>query len=270
MKHTATITACAALLCGCIHEFPQDCPGDVPPVEYTCEDILVSEAGRQDAWADGELTLRDDRVFVIHPYPNRNAPVEVSSSDTTVILPRLDADTLRLERRSPGEALVTLTCCGTSRDILVRNHRTMEYDITYDPSSDLLALRLDGTDDDGWTDARMHVTVIWCSRVGFGSNYMNTRYPLTTVIEDTAGAGEEIPLVRLQEQYRKVKALHDEEYARETARDPKHDWASWSGISLKVVIRQECRQLELIHARTGRSAYGYSLGFKLEHTQIHD
>ena len=274
MKRTALIYA-AMLLCSCIHEFPQEEPVTDNPAEYYCEDILLSQPGSCSALYPDPISLYSAREFIVHPWPNRNAPVEVSSSDTTVILPRLEGDTLRILRRSPGSAELTLESCGTLRQWTVNNHRSLSYDITYDSSKDILGFRLSSGEDISqeelsWMGSRLSITAIWCYKVGYGSNYMNTRYPATTAIDCLCHPGETVSLISLQEQYREVKALYDAEYARETAKDPKHAWSSWSGISMEVVIRQECPQLELAHEKSAESVYGYSLGFKFDHTQIND
>ena len=97
---------------------------------------------------------------------------------------------------------------------------------------------------------------------------MNTRYPRTTVINGEFPVSRSILLENLEKEYKKVKELYDEEYAAEYAKDPKHDWKTWSGIELKVVIRNPEKCLITSHNKGNDSAYGYNLGFKLSHTVI--
>lgn len=270
-----SMTYAALLLCSCIHEFPQESTIPEALPEYTCEDILLSNPGSNTALYPDPINLYSDKDFIVHAYPNRNAPVAVASSDTTVIMPYLEGDTLKISRRSPGYARLILESCGTVREWAINNHRSLKYDITYDTSRDILGLRLTtgediSQDDLKWMGTHLNITVIWCYKVGYGSNYMNTRYPATTSVDCVCYPGETVRLISLQEEYKEVKALYDAEYAAETTKDPKHAWSSWSGISMEVVIRHECPQLDLTHEKTSDSAYGFNLGFKFDHTQIYD
>jgi hypothetical protein len=99
---------------------------------------------------------------------------------------------------------------------------------------------------------------------------MNTRYPRTTVVSGEFPVNEPVFLESLEKEYRKVRELYEQELAAEYIKDPNHAWSSWSGIELRVVIRNPESYLKIRHSRGADSAYGYSLGFTLTHSLIED
>lgn len=212
----------------------------------------------------------------VFPHPNTAAPLIVESVDSTKMIPSLiDGHTLLMDLLAPGKTGLIVTCEGISKKWNINVERKLHYDFKYDPSTDRFTLDFAPNpsypiEEDFWDmmTADLHITLIWSYKVGFGSNYMNTRYPRTTVINGEFPVSRSILLENLEKEYKKVKELYDEEYAAEYAKDPKHDWKTWSGIELKVVIRNPEKCLITSHNKGNDSAYGYNLGFKLSHTVI--
>ena len=278
MRRKIIILALAA--CSCSKTELPSLPPDCPPEPYGTEDIaLVRKNGSR--LLAGENTyngITEADTLSVYPYPNTMAPVTVESTDSTVLIPSLlEENMLVVDCLSAGTAGLVFTSEGISRRWNFNVSRSLRYDLKYDPSTDRLTLEFSQNpskpvEEDFWErmTAGLHITTVWSYKVGFGSNYMNTRYPRTSVLCGEFPVSRAIVLESLEKEYRKVKELYEEELAIEYAKDPNHAWSSWSGIELKVVIRNPESCLSLQHSRGSDSAYGYSLGFTLSHSLIED
>ena len=248
--------------------------------EYGTEDIIAVRQNGSRLFA-GENTytvITEYDTITVYPYPNTAAPFTVESTDSTVMIPSLlDGNRVTVDCLSAGKAALTVTCEDISRRWNLMVERSLLYDLSYDPSTDRLTLEF--TQDPSkpieedfreYMEGFLHITTIWSYKVGYGSNYMNTRYPRTTVISGEFPLSQEIFLENLEKEYRKVRELYEKELATEYAKDPSHAWSSWSGIELKVVIRNPEGCLKLKHSKGADSAYGYNLGFTLSHSLIED
>ena len=215
-----------------------------------------------------------DDTLKVYPYPNTEAPVVVESADSSKMIPSLiDANTIILDVLAPGRSSLTITSEGFSKDWIITVERKLLYDLKYDPSTDQLTLDFTQNpsypvEEDFWKvmTADLHITLIWSYKVGYGSNFMNTRYPRTTVIQGEFPVSCAIFLESLEQEYKKIKQLYDEEMATEYAKDPNHAWSSWSGIELKVIIRNSEKYMTLSNSKGSDSVYGYNLGFKFSHS----
>lgn len=276
MRRKIIILALAA--CSCTKtELPSLQPEPAPETYGTEDIVLVRQNGsRLHAGESTYYGITEADTLSVYPYPNTMAPVTVESTDSTVMIPSLlDGNRVVIDCLSAGKASLDVISDGVSRRWNFRVERKLHYDLRYDPSTDRLTLDLAQNpsypvEEEFWDrmTARLHITVIWSYKVGFGSNYMNTRYPRTTVVSGEFPASHGIFLESLEKEYRKVKALYEEELATEYAKDPNHAWSSWSGIGLEVVIRNPESCLTLGHSRSSDSAYSYNLGFTLSHSVI--
>ena len=278
MRRKIIILALAA--CSCSKTELPSLPPDCPPEPYGTEDIVLVRKNGSRLLA-GENTysgITEKDTLTVYAYPNTMAPVTVESTDSTVLVPTLlDGSRVAIDCLSAGKASLVFTSEGTARRWNFTVSRSLLYDLKYDPSRDRLTLEFaqnpsDPIEDDFWErmTADLHITTVWSYKVGFGSNYMNTRYPRTSVLSGEYPACRAIVLESLEKEYRKVRDLYDEEFAIEYAKDPDHAWSSWSGIELKVIIRNPEECLHLQHSRGADSAYGYTLGFTLSHSLIED
>lgn len=245
---------------------------------YETDDIIIirKDGSKLTSAENSYYCPRKEDTMNVFPHPNTAAPLIVESVDSTKMIPSLiDDHTLLMNLLAPGKTGLIVTCEGISKKWNINVERKLHYDFKYDPSTDRFTLDFAPNpsypiEEDFWDmmTADLHITLIWSYKVGFGSNYMNTRYPRTTVINGEFPVSRSILLENLEKEYKKVKELYDEEYAAEYAKDPKHDWKTWSGIELKVVIRNPEKCLITSHNKGNDSAYGYNLGFKLSHTVI--
>ena len=245
---------------------------------YETDDIIIicKDGSKLTSAENSYYCPRKEDTMNVFPHPNTAAPLIVESVDSTKMIPSLiDDNTLLMNLLAPGKTGLIVTCEGISKKWNINVERKLHYDFKYDPSTDRFTLDFAPNpsypiEEDFWDmmTADLHITLIWSYKVGFGSNYMNTRYPRTTVINGEFPVSRSILLENLEKEYKKVKELYDEEYAAEYAKDPKHDWKTWSGIELKVVIRNPEKCLITSHNKGNDSAYGYNLGFKLSHTVI--
>lgn len=245
---------------------------------YETDDIIIicKDGSKLTSAANSYYCPWKEDTMNVFPHPNTAAPLIVESVDSTKMIPSLiDDHTLLMDLLAPGKTGLIVTCEGISKKWNINVERKLHYDFKYDPSTDRFTLDFAPNpsypiEEDFWDKmtADLHITLIWSYKVGFGSNYMNTRYPRTTVINGEFPVSRSILLENLEKEYKKVKELYDEEYAAEYAKDPKHDWKTWSGIELKVVIRNPEKCLITSHNKGNDSAYGYNLGFKLSHTVI--
>ena len=245
---------------------------------YETDDIIIirKDGSKLTSAENSYYCPRKEDTMNVFPHPNTAAPLIVESVDSTKMIPSLiDDNTLLMNLLAPGKTGLIVTCEGISKKWNINVERKLHYDFKYDPSTDRFTLDFAPNpsypiEEDFWDmmTADLHITLIWSYKVGFGSNYMNTRYPRTTVINGEFPVSRSILLENLEKEYKKVKELYDEEYAAEYAKDPKHDWKTWSGIELKVVIRKPEKCLTIAHNKGNDSAYGYNLGFKLSHTVI--
>ena len=245
---------------------------------YETDDIIIirKDGSKLTSAENSYYCPRKEDTMNVFPHPNTAAPLIVESVDSTKMIPSLiDGHTLLMDLLAPGKTGLIVTCEGISKKWNINVERKLHYDFKYDPSTDRFTLDFAlnpsyPIEEDFWDmmTADLHITLIWSYKVGFGSNYMNTRYPRTTVINGEFPVSRSILLENLEKEYKKVKELYDEEFAVEYAKDPKHDWKTWSGIELKVVIRNPEKCLITSHNKGNDSAYGYNLGFKLSHTVI--
>ena len=269
----------ALALCSCSKT---EMPLPMPEVKeaYGTEDIIAvwQNGSRMPAGENTYSVITETDTITVYPYPNTAAPFTVESTDSTVMIPSvLDGGRVTFDCLSAGRAALAVTCEDVTRRWNLMVERRMLYDLSYDPSTDRLTLDFMQhpscpveEDFREQMAAVLHITTIWSYKVGYGSNYMNTRYPRTTVQSGEFPLSQKIFLENLEREYRKVKELYEEELAIEHAKDPNHAWSSWSGIELKVVIRNPESCLHLQHSRGSDSAYGYSLGFTLSHSLIED
>ena len=245
---------------------------------YETDDIIIirKDGSKLTSAENSYYSPWKEDTMNVFPHPNTAAPLIVESVDSTKMIPSLiDGHTLLMDLLAPGKTGLIVTCEGISKKWNINVERKLHYDFKYDPSTDRFTLDFTPNpsypiEEDFWDmmTAHLHITLIWSYKVGFGSNYMNTRYPRTTVINGEFPVSRSILLENLEKEYKKVKELYDEEYAAEYTKDPKHDWKTWSGIELKVVIRNPEKCLITSHNKGNDSAYGYNLGFKLSHTVI--
>lgn len=276
MKRQIILTVLA--ICSCSK--PDQTLLESPEISHSYETddiIIIRKDGSKLTSAENSYYCpwKEDTMNVF-PHPNTAAPLIVESVDSTKMIPSLiDDHTLLMDLLAPGKTGLIVTCEGISKKWNINVERKLHYDFKYDPSTDRFTLDFAPNpsypiEEDFWDKmtADLHITLIWSYKVGFGSNYMNTRYPRTTVINGEFPVSRSILLENLEKEYKKVKELYDEEYAAEYAKDPKHDWKTWSGIELKVVIRNPEKCLITSHNKGNDSAYGYNLGFKLSHTVI--
>lgn len=276
MKRQIILTVLA--ICSCSK--PDQTLLESPEISHSYETddiIIIRKDGSKLTSAENSYYCpwKEDTMNVF-PHPNTAAPLIVESVDSTKMIPTLiDGHTLLMDLLAPGKTGLIVTCEGISKKWNINVERKLHYDFKYDPSTDRFTLDFTPNpsypiEEDFWDmmTADLHITLIWSYKVGFGSNYMNTRYPRTTVINGEFPVSRSILLENLEKEYKKVKELYDEEYAAEYAKDPKHDWKTWSGIELKVVIRNPEKCLITSHNKGNDSAYGYNLGFKLSHTVI--
>lgn len=276
MKRQIILTILA--ICSCSK--PDQTLLESPDISHSYETddiIIVRKDGSKLTSAENSYYCpwKEDTMNVF-PHPNTAAPLIVESVDSTKMIPSLiDGHTLLMDLLAPGKTGLIVTCEGISKKWNINVERKLHYDFKYDPSTDRFTLDFTPNpsypiEEDFWDmmTADLHITLIWSYKVGFGSNYMNTRYPRTTVINGEFPVSRSILLENLEKEYKKVKELYDEEYAAEYAKDPKHDWKTWSGIELKVVIRNPEKCLITSHNKGNDSAYGYNLGFKLSHKVI--
>lgn len=276
MKRQIILTVLA--ICSCSK--PDQTLLESPEISHSYETddiIIIRKDGSKLTSAENSYYCpwKEDTMNVF-PHPNTAAPLIVESVDSTKMIPSLiDGHTLLMNLLAPGKTGLIVTCEGISKKWNINVERKLHYDFKYDPSTDRFTLDFAPNpsypiEEDFWDKmtADLHITLIWSYKVGFGSNYMNTRYPRTTVINGEFPVSRSILLENLEKEYKKVKELYDEEYAAEYAKDPKHDWKTWSGIELKVVIRNPEKCLITSHNKGNDSAYGYNLGFKLSHTVI--
>ena len=276
MKRQIILTILA--ICSCSK--PDQTLLESPDISHSYETddiIIVRKDGSKLTSAENSYYCpwKEDTMNVF-PHPNTAAPLIVESVDSTKMIPSLiDGHTLLMDLLAPGKTGLIVTCEGISKKWNINVERKLHYDFKYDPSTDRFTLDFAPNpsypiEEDFWDKmtADLHITLIWSYKVGFGSNYMNTRYPRTTVINGEFPVSRSILLENLEKEYKKVKELYDEEYAAEYAKDPKHDWKTWSGIELKVVIRNPEKCLTIAHKKGNDSAYGYNLGFKLSQTVI--
>lgn len=276
MKRQIILTVLA--ICSCSK--PDQTLIESPEISHSYETddiIIIRKDGSKLTSAENSYYCpwKEDTMNVF-PHPNTTAPVIVESVDSTKMIPSLiDDHTLLMNLLAPGKTGLIVTCEGISKKWNINVERKLHYDFKYDPSTDRFTLDFAPNpsypiEEDFWDmmTADLHITLIWSYKVGFGSNYMNTRYPRTTVINGEFPVSRSILLENLEKEYKKVKELYDEEFAVEYAKDPKHDWKTWSGIELKVVIRNPEKCLITSHNKGNDSAYGYNLGFKLSHTVI--
>ena len=276
MKRQIILTVLA--ICSCSK--PDQTLLESPEISHSYETddiIIIRKDGSKLTSAENSYynPWKEDTMNVF-PHPNTAAPLIVESVDSTKMIPSLiDGHTLLMDLLAPGKTGLIVTCEGISKKWNINVERKLHYDFKYDPSTDRFTLDFAPNpsypiEEDFWDimTADLHITLIWSYKVGFGSNYMNTRYPRTTVINGEFPVSRSILLENLEKEYKKVKELYDEEFAVEYAKDPKHDWKTWSGIELKVVIRNPEKCLITSHNKGNDSAYGYNLGFKLSHTVI--
>ena len=276
MKRQIILTVLA--ICSCSK--PDQTLLESPEISHSYETddiIIIRKDGSKFTSAENSYYCpRKEDTMNVFPHPNTAAPLIVESVDSTKMIPSLiDGHTLLMDLLAPGKTGLIVTCEGISKKWNINVERKLHYDFKYDPSTDRFTLDFTPNpsypiEEDFWDmmTADLHITLIWSYKVGFGSNYMNTRYPRTTVINGEFPVSRSILLENLEKEYKKVKELYDEEYAAEYAKDPKHDWKTWSGIELKVVIRNPEKCLITSHNKGNDSAYGYNLVFKLSHTVI--
>ena len=253
-------------------EFP-----DMSPSYGTEDIVIIRQDGRKLTSAENSYYQPwQEDTMMIYPYPNTAAPLIVESVDSTKMVPSLiDEHTLVMNLLAPGRTGLIVTCEGITKKWNVNVERKLYYDFKYDPSTDRLTMNFEQNpsypiEDDFWEmmTADFHITLIWSYKVGYGSNYMNTRFPRTKVINGQFPMSDGLFLENLEQEYKKVKELYDEEYALEYAKDPNHDWKTWSGIELKVVVRNPEKYLIMSHNKGSDSAYSYNLGFKFNHSLI--
>ena len=245
---------------------------------YGTEDIILLRKDGSEIFSaeNSYYNPWKEDTLLIYPYPNTASPVIVESVDSSKMIPSLiDEHMLLVDLLAPGKTGLVVTCEGVSKKWNINVERKLYYDFKYDPSTDRFTLDFAQNpsypiEEDFWgmMAAELHITIIWSYKVGYGSNYMNTRYPRTTVINGEFPVSSSIFLENLEKEYKNIKKLYDEEFAIEYAKDPKHDWKTWSGIELKVVIRNPKKQLIMAHSKGSDSAYAYNLGFKLSHSVI--
>ena len=276
MKRQIILTVLA--ICSCSK--PDQTLLESPEISHSYETddiiIILKDGSKLTSAENSYYCPRKEDTMNVFPHPNTAAPLIVESVDSTKMIPSLiDGHTLLMDLLAPGKTGLIVTCEGISKKWNINVERKLHYDFKYDPSTDRFTLDFAPNpsypiEEDFWDmmTADLHITLIWSYKVGFGSNYMNTRYPRTTVINGEFPVSRSILLENLEKEYKKVKELYDEEYAAEYAKDPKHDWKTWSGIELKVVIRNPEKCLITSHNKGNDSAYGYNLGFKLSHTVI--
>lgn len=277
MKRQIILMALA--VCSCTREeLPSEQPSD--PESFGTEEIILvrRDGGRIPTGETTWHSITETDTLFVYPFPNTAAPVTVGSTDSTVMVPALpEGNMLVFDCLDAGRAGLVITSEGVSRTWNLLVQRSLHYDLRYDPSTDRLTLAFAQdpsypVEKDYWERmaAHLHITTIWSYKVGYGSNYMNTRYPRTTVVSGEFPVNEPVFLESLEKEYRKVRELYEQELAAEYAKDPNHAWSSWSGIELKVVIRNPESCLKIRHSRGVDSAYGYSLGFTLTHSLIED
>ena len=276
MKRQIILTVLA--ICSCSK--PDQTLLESPEISHSYETddiiIILKDGSKLTSAENSYYCPRKEDTMNVFPHPNTAAPLIVESVDSSKMIPSLiDDHTLLMDLLAPGKTGLIVTCEGISKKWNINVERKLHYDFKYDPSTDRFTLDFAPNpsypiEEDFWDKmtADLHITLIWSYKVGFGSNYMNTRYPRTTVINGEFPVSRSILLENLEKEYKKVKELYDEEYAAEYAKDPKHDWKTWSGIELKVVIRNPEKCLITSHNKGNDSAYGYNLGFKLSHTVI--
>lgn len=276
MKRNVILAALA--ICSCSKpNIPSIGLDDIVQTYGTEDVILMKQDGTEIFSAENHYynPWKDDTLKV-YPYPNTAAPIIVESSDSSRMIPSLiNENTIVLDILQAGKTGLIVKSEEVCKKWNINVQRKLQYDLKYDPSTDRLTLDFAKNssypvEDDFWDmlAADLHLTIIWSYKVGYGSNYMNTRYPRTKVIKGEFPVSRSIFLENLEDEYKKVKELYDAEYAVEYAKDPKHDWKTWSGIELKIVIRNLEKALAISHIKGSDSAYGYNLGFKLTHSVI--
>lgn len=269
----------ALAVCSCTREeLPSGRPSD--PESFGTEEIILvrRDGGRIPTGETTWHSITETDTLFVYPFPNTAAPVTVGSTDSTVMVPSMpDGNMLVFDCLDAGRAGLVVTSEGVSRTWNLLVQRSLHYDLRYDPSTDRLTLAFAQdpsypVEEGHWERmaAQLHITTIWSYKVGYGSNYMNTRYPRTTVASGEFPVNEPVFLENLEKEYMKVRELYEQELAAEYAKDPNHAWSSWSGIELRVVIRNPESCLKIRHSRGADSAYGYSLGFTLTHSLIED
>lgn len=246
--------------------------------EYGTENIILHKMNGSEIYSaeNNYYNPWKDDTLRVYPYPNTAAPIIVESSDSSRMIPSLINDNMIiLDILQPGKTGLIITSEEVRKTWNIDVQRKLQYDLKYDPSTDRLTLDFFQNasypvEDDFWEQmtADLHITTIWSYKVGYGSNYMNTRYPRTTVLKGDFPVSRSIFLENLEKEYKKVKELYEEELAIEYAKDPNHAWSSWSGIELKVVIRNPEKSLVVSHVKGSDSAYSYNLGFTLSHSVI--
>lgn len=276
MKRNIILAALA--ICSCSKPGLPSIETDAIVATYETEDIILKEQNGDKIYSAENHYYNPwkDDTLKVYPYPNTAAPIIVESSDSSRMIPSMiNENTIVLDILQPGNAGLIVTCEDICKKWNINVQRKLQYDLKYDPSTDRLTLDFAQNssypiEENFWDlmAADLHLTIIWSYKVGYGSNYMNTRYPRTKVIKGEFPVSRSILLENMEEEYKKVKELYDAEYAVEYAKDPKHDWKTWSGIELKVVIRNPEKSLVLSHIKGSDSAYAYNLGFKLSHSVI--
>ena len=246
--------------------------------EYGTENIILHKLNGNEIYSAENHSYNPwkDDTLRVYPYPNTAAPIIVESSDSSRMIPSLLNDNMIiLDILQPGKTGLIITSEEVRKTWNIDVQRKLQYDLKYDPSTDRLTLDFTQNpsypvEDDFWElmTADLHITTIWSYKVGYGSNYMNTRYPRTTVLKGDFPVSRSIFLESLEKEYKKIKELYEEELAIEYAKDPNHAWSSWSGIELKVIIRNPEKSLAVSHVKGSDSAYSYNLGFKLSHSVI--
>lgn len=257
--------AAIAILAACTEK---GIPDQASSQDYTAEDVFLISIGGS-AFSETETNyLRDGDTLVAYPYPNASAPSAIVSLDSSaVVLDEIGRNMFITECRFPGETYLDLSVCGIGKRYPVQFSRDILYDITYDASSDRMHLRFrPGEKEDSLSpevfdreDIRVHVTVRWSYTVGYSYSRLIRRFPLTEITEGTFALTEDICLGMLREQYYRVKQLFDEEYEREVASDPKHNWEAYSKIGCTINIRHPHRGL-LMERMTGDMSIERYLG----------
>lgn len=241
-------------------------PQLLSPDRYTAEDIfMVSTSGRVFS-EDGTTPVIDGDTLIAYPYPNTSAPATIVSSDSNVLrITDIGCSRYAINCRIPGDAVLTASSCGVSKDFSISFSRNINYDVTYDAASDMMRLGffLDG-DDMELNPAvfykeglDLHICVRWSYTVGYSSTLVKERFPITSITEGIFPFAAKVDLGKLREQYYEVKALYDKEFEQEFSADPNHNWNYYSGIHCAIDIRYGLPRLKMERVKGDYSLENY-------------
>lgn len=269
------LTALIFLACiSCSKRLDESGLASQEPVEssFGTSSLILIKTDKGNVIHDGPsstITLSDGDEFKVWTYPNTHAPINVESSDSTILSVHMTGhNTFIVDCGNPGKAVISVSSEGCTKSYNITVKRTLMCDIVYNPTSDRIALRLTRCEnppieDEFYTDMEisLHMIVRWTYKVGYSSSRMNTHHEVTEIKEGTFRVVEDIDLASLTIPYSRIKAEFDKELEHEKSLDPNHDWASWSGISCNVVIYSPNTFLTLSKTVTEDSVFKYNLGF---------